>query len=195
MSEYSTWGWEIVCRDTPRLADPPSPSSCPSVRSDRGCPRRSSVSLGTRPRWAGTALGRCSPGTRRNLDWIRRLLGLKIWVWCKPVTLQAVPQLAPLTDVPEVPQFVVNPVVIDLLEVVQPDLGQPHWVLLEDVTARPPLVRRARSETYIEREAALCFSPEYVTHVWAREDLKATSTHPNFEGELKIFSSSRERND
>ena len=63
-----------------------------------------------------------------------------------------------------------NPVVVVLLVVVQPDLGQPDGVPSQDVDARPPLVGRSL--------------PEDVAHVGAGNDLKGPAAHPSLKRSL-----------
>jgi len=57
------------------------------------------------------------------------------------LALETVPQLDPGADVAEVAEVVADALVVVLLEVVQPDLGEPDGVPPEDVDAAPPLVR------------------------------------------------------
>ena len=66
-----------------------------------------------------------------------------------PFALQFPSELQSTCDVAKISQLVVDPVVVNLLEVVQPNLGQSHGVLLENIGARSPLVWRSRPGTQI----------------------------------------------
>ena len=72
-------------------------------------------------------------------------------------------------------QVVSDPLVVILLVVVHPDLGQPDGVPLEDVDTGPPAVRRP--------------FPEDVAHVRARDDLQSAVTHPSLEIAIQFLRS------
>lgn len=86
---------------------------------------------------------------------------------------QVVPQLLPLAHVAEVAQVVADPLVVVLLVLVEPDLGQADGVPLENVDSRAPLVGGALAED--------------VAHVGARHDLQGAPAHPRLEGELEVL--------
>ena len=87
--------------------------------------------------------------------------------------VQILPQLLPAGHVAKVPQVVTDPVVVVLLVVVQPDLGQPDGVAPEDVHAAAPLVRRSLAKD--------------VADVGAGDDLQRAAAHPRLEGELQVL--------
>ena len=60
-----------------------------------------------------------------------------------PFALQFLSELQSTCDVAKISQIVVDPVIVNLLEVVQPNLSQSHGVLLENIGARSPLVWRS----------------------------------------------------
>ena len=90
------------------------------------------------------------------------------------LTLEVLPQFLPATDISVVAQLVPDPVVVIFLVVVQPNLGQPDGVPLENIDPRPPLVGRSL--------------PEDVAHMGAGHDLQGAATHPGLEGELQVLS-------
>ena len=96
--------------------------------------------------WSGqTARGRLCLGTTGN--WKHYQLSTLLEYVCNPellpFALQFLSELQSTCDVAKISQLVVDPVVVNLLEVVQPNLGQSHGVLLENIGARSPLVRRS----------------------------------------------------
>ena len=58
----------------------------------------------------------------------------------KGLASEAIPQLPPGANVAKVAEVVTDALVVILLEVVKPNLGQPDGVPPEDVDAAPPLV-------------------------------------------------------
>ena len=86
------------------------------------------------------------------------------------LALQVLPELLPTADVPVLAQLVPDPVVVILLVLVQPDLGEPDAVPDHYVHVAPPLIRRPLAED--------------VAHMAAGNYLHCTAAHPGLEGKL-----------
>ena len=69
-------------------------------------------------------------------------------------------------------QLVTYPVVVILLVVVQPDLGESDGVPPENVDPAAPLVRRALAEN--------------VTHVGAGDNLQGATAHPRLQAKSEL---------
>ena len=81
-----------------------------------------------------------------GLSWDEELGVDVVKIPLEALTLEIVPELLPTADVSKVPEVMPDSVVVILLVVIQPHLGQADRVPPEHVHTRSPLIRRPLPE-------------------------------------------------
>ena len=99
----------------------------------------------------------------------------RVQIPLEALALEVLTEFLPTADVAELAQVVPDPVVVIVLVLVQPDLGEPDAVPDHHVHVGPPLVRRPLTED--------------VAHVAAGDDLQGSAAHPGLERQLKVLRS------